>query len=151
VLGPAFALGVIYDAMSSPRPSVFDTCLQGLSNKSPQEVHRTQETLRTVMHTIYSMLHTISMNFLKGQVLHPASLSSAEPGIIDTAAGIRLGYNGRLSDDHSNAARGAGTCEGVPKRKRQDRLARYDGQSMHASLLQDMVSQPAAPWASSGR
>ena len=68
LLGPAFALGVIPDAMSAPRPSVFDTCLQGLSKKSPQEMHRTQETLRTVMHTIYSMLHTISMNFLKSQV-----------------------------------------------------------------------------------
>ena len=68
LLGPAFALGVIHDTMSAPRPSVFDTCLQGLSKKSPQVVHRTQETLRTVMHTIYSMLHTVSMNFLKGQV-----------------------------------------------------------------------------------
>lgn len=68
LLGPAFALGVIPDAMSAPRPSVFDTCLQGLSRKSPQEMQRTQETLRTVMHTIYSMLHTLSMNFLKSQV-----------------------------------------------------------------------------------
>ena len=54
--------------MSAPRPSVFDTCLRGLSRKSPQEMHRTQETLRTVMHTIYSMLHTLAMNFLKSQV-----------------------------------------------------------------------------------
>ena len=54
--------------MSAPRPSVFDTCLRGLSRKSPQEMHRTQETLRTVMHTIYSMLHTVVMNFLKSQV-----------------------------------------------------------------------------------
>ena len=54
--------------MSAPRPSVFDTCLRGLSRKSPQEMHRTQETLRTVMHTIYSMLHTVAMNFLKSQV-----------------------------------------------------------------------------------
>ena len=68
LLGPAFALGVIPDAMSAPRPSVFDTCLRGLSRKSPQEMQRTQETLRTVMHTIYSMLHTIAMNFLKSQV-----------------------------------------------------------------------------------
>ena len=68
LLGPAFALGVIPDAMSAPRPSVFDTCLQGLSRKSAQEMQRTQETLRTVMHTIYSMLHTLSMNFLKSQV-----------------------------------------------------------------------------------
>ena len=68
LLGPAFALGVIPDAMSAPRPSVFDTCLQGLSRKSPQEMQCTQETLRTVMHTIYSMLHTLSMNFLKSQV-----------------------------------------------------------------------------------
>lgn len=64
--------------MSAPRPSVFDTCLQGLSKKSPQEMHSTQQTLRTVMHTIYSMLHTVSMNFLKGQVriLAAACLSS---------------------------------------------------------------------------
>ena len=68
LLGPAFALGVIPDAMSAPRPSVFDTCLRGLSRKSAQEMHRTQETLRTVMHTIYSMLHAVAMNFLKRQV-----------------------------------------------------------------------------------
>ena len=80
LLGPAFALGVIPDAMSAPRPSVFDTCLQGLSRKSPQEMQRTQETLRTVMHTIYSMLHTLSMNFLKSQVgmLLPCSSTGLE-------------------------------------------------------------------------
>ena len=87
LLGPAFALGVIPDAMSAPRPSVFDTCLQGLSRKSPQEMHRTQETLRTVMHTIYSMLHTLSMSFLKSQVRSAAHCSSVAQAVSQVAQG----------------------------------------------------------------
>ncbi|CAK0786013.1 hypothetical protein CVIRNUC_009226 [Coccomyxa viridis] len=101
LLGPAFALGVIPDAMSAPRPSVFDTCLRGLSRKSPQEMHRTQETLRTVMHTIYSMLHTVAMNFLKSQDTREGMLSWLALALQSNAERGKMQMDPRKAANHS--------------------------------------------------
>ena len=74
LLGPAFALAVMQDSqfillLEKPQPDVGEQCFSDYQSRRPGDVMASIQSLRLSMSSITSLLHEISMQFMRNQVI----------------------------------------------------------------------------------